>query len=137
MSNRLMFDKQPAVLLIEAIMRMKIRPLAKVTVAAFLLGGVMCWSAAAADDAAHLWDANCAACHGKDGKGDTMMGHRLKIKDLTDPKVQAALTDDQATKDIKDGIKENGRPVMKSFSNKLNDEQIKALVAHIRSFKSK
>lgn len=133
----LLFDKIPAVLFIEDIMSMEIRPLAKITVAAFLLGGVMCWSAAAADDTAHLWNVNCAACHGKDGKGDTMMGHRLKIKDLTDPKVQAALTDDQATKDIKDGITENGRPVMKSFSNKLSDEQIKALVAHVRTFKSK
>ncbi len=135
-SKRLMFDKKTAVLLIEVVMRMKLRPLAKVTAAAFLMGGVMCWSAAAAD-ATHLWDMNCAACHGKDGKGNTMMGHRLHIKDLTDSKVQDALTDAQATKDIKDGITENGRPVMKAFGGKLSDEQIKDLVAHVRSFKAK
>ena len=128
------FDNVSALLLIKAIMTMKIGSVVKTTTMAFLLGGAMCWSATAAD-ASHLWDANCAACHGKDGKGDTMMGHRLHMKDLTDPKVQAALTDAQATKDIKDGVTENGRPVMKAFGSKLTDEQIKDLVAHIRSFK--
>jgi len=136
MSNGLMIDKKPAVLLIEAIMRIKMKPLVKITAVAFLLGGALCWSAKA-DDATQLWDMNCAACHGKDGKGDTMMGHRLQIKDLTDPKVQAALTDAQATKDIKDGITENSRPKMKAYGNKFSDEQIKTLVAHVRSFKSK
>lgn len=130
------FDKMSAVLLIRIIVRTKMKSLVKITAAAFLLGGVMCWSATAAD-ASHLWDVNCAACHGKDGKGNTMMGHRLHIKDLTDPKVQNALTDAQATKDIKDGITENGRPVMKAFGSKLSDEQIKDLIAHVRSFKAK
>jgi len=116
-------------------MRMKIRPLAKITTMAFLLGGAMCWSAAA-DDASHLWDMNCAACHGKDGKGHTMMGRKLEIKDLTDAKVQAALADDQAVKDIKEGITENGQTKMKAFGDKFSDEQIKDLVAHIRSLKS-
>lgn len=115
---------------------MKLKHVAKAIAATFLFGGALCWTAAAAD-ATHLWDTHCAACHGKDGKGNTMMGHRLHIKDLTDPKVQADLTDAQATKDIKDGIKENGRPVMKAFSSKLSDEQIKDLVAHVRSFKTK
>jgi cytochrome c553 len=123
------------VLLIKIVMRMEIRPLVKITAAACLLAGALCWTAKA-DDATQLWDANCAACHGKDGKGNTMMGHRLQIKDLTDPKVQAALTDDQATTDIKDGVKENGRTVMKAFGSKLSDAQIKDLVAHVRSFKS-
>lgn len=131
-----MFDKTPTLSLIEAIMRMKMKPLAKITTAAFLLGGVLCGSATAGNVTA-LWSINCAACHGKDGKGDTMMGHRLQIKDLTDAKVQAALTDDQATKDIKDGITENGRALMKGFGSKFSDEQIKDLVAHVRSFKSK
>lgn len=108
----------------------------KITVTAFLLGGAMCWSAAAAD-ATQLWDMNCAACHGKDGKGQTMMGRKLEIKDLTDAKVQAALTDEQATKDIKDGVTENGQAKMKAFGGKLNDDQIKDLVAHVRSLKAK
>jgi len=116
-------------------MKTKTTALAKSTVVAALLAGAFCWSAAAGD-ATQLWDVNCAACHGKDGKGATMMGRRLQIKDLTDAKVQAALTDAQATKDIKEGITENGQTKMKAFSDKFSDDDIKALVAHIRSFKS-
>jgi mono/diheme cytochrome c family protein len=115
-------------------MKMKTRAIAKTTIAAALFAGAFCWMAAA-DDGAALWDANCAACHGKDGKGDTMMGKRLSIKDLTDASVQASLTDEQAAKDIKEGIKENDRPVMKAFGDKFSDDQIKALVAQVRSFK--
>lgn len=115
-------------------MSTKIRPLVKLTAAACLLGGALCWSATAGDVTA-LWNANCAACHGKDGKGQTMMGRKLEIKDLTDAKVQAALTDEQATKDIKDGVTENGQTKMKAFSTKLSDDDIKALVAKVRSFK--
>lgn len=129
----LTIDKGKIVLLIKNIMKMK--PLVKIAAVACLVGGALCWSASA-EDASHLWNMNCAACHGKDGKGNTMMGHRLHIKDLTSPKVQASLTDAQATKDIKDGIRENGRPVMKAFGNKLSDQQIKDLVAHVRSFKA-
>lgn len=102
--------------------------------AGVLLAGTLCWSAAGADATA-LWTANCAACHGKDGKGQTMMGRKLGIKDLTDSKVQAALTDDQATKDIKDGVTENGQTKMKAFSGKLSDDDVKALVEKVRSFK--
>jgi cytochrome c553 len=115
-------------------MKMKTRILTTTTIAAALFAGAFCWSAAA-DDATGLWDANCAGCHGKDGKGSTMMGRMLHIKDLTDSKVQADLTDDQATKDIKNGITEDGKTKMKAFGDKLSDAQIKDLVAHVRSFK--
>lgn len=98
-------------------------------------GMVFCWSASA-DDATSLWNSNCAACHGKDGKGGTMMGHRLNIKDLTDPKVQESFTDAEATKAIKEGVTENGQKKMRAFGDKLSDDQIKDLVAHVRSFKS-
>jgi cytochrome c553 len=64
------------------------------------------------------------------------MGRKLAIKDLTDAKVQAALTDDQATKDIKEGITDNGQTKMKAFGDKLSDDDIKALVAHVRTFKA-
>jgi len=116
-------------------MKMKIRPIAKMAAVILLLGGTMSWSVMAGD-ATQLWDMNCAGCHGKDGKGNTMMGRMLHIKDLTDPKVQAALTDAQATKDIKEGITEDGRTKMKAFGDKLTDDQIKDLVAHVRSFNS-
>ncbi len=88
-----------------------------------------------AADSKALWDANCAQCHGKDGRADTKMGQKLNAKDLTDPKVQAAFTDAKATQSIKDGVKQNGKTTMKAFGGKLTDDEIKALVAYTRTLK--
>ncbi|MEI9961536.1 MAG: cytochrome c [Limisphaerales bacterium] len=106
-----------------------------ITVGALLSGGLAAGSVHAGDDAAKIWDTNCAACHGKDGKGKTMMGRKLDIKDLTDAKVQAAFDDAQATKDIKEGVTEKGVEKMKAYGDKFSDDEIKGLVAHVRSFK--
>jgi cytochrome c553 len=115
-------------------MKMKIERLLKATTIAFLFGGVLCWSAAA-DDVTPTWDKNCAPCHGKDGKGDTKIGQMLHVPDFTDAKAQAAFDDAQATKAIKEGIKDkDGKPLMKPFAT-LSDDEIKALVAHVRGFK--
>ena len=97
-----------------------------------LFGSTMALMAA---DAHALWDANCAQCHGKTGTADTKMGKVLQAKDLTDPKVQAEFTDEKATQSIKDGIKENGKTKMKAFGGKLTDDEIKALVAYVRTLK--
>ena len=88
-----------------------------------------------AADAKANWDANCAQCHGKDGKADTKMGKQLNAKDLTDSKVQAAFSDAKATQSIKEGVKENGKTTMKAFAGKLTDDEIKALVAYVRTLK--
>ena len=117
---------------IDKIMNTKL--LAKITMTALLFGGVTSWSAKAAD-AAENWTANCAACHGKDGKGQTTVGKKLEIKDFTDAKAQASFTDAEATKAIKEGITKDGQLKMKAFGDKLSDDEIKALVAHVRSFK--
>lgn len=88
-----------------------------------------------AADAKANWDANCAQCHGKDGRADTKMGKTLAAKDLTDPKVQAEFTDAKATQSIKEGVKQNGKTTMKAFGGKLTDDEIKALVAYVRTLK--
>ena len=88
-----------------------------------------------AADAKANWDANCAQCHGKAGHADTKMGKTLNAKDLTDSKVQAAFTDAKATESIKNGVKENGKTTMKAFGGKLTDDEIKALVAYVRTLK--
>jgi mono/diheme cytochrome c family protein len=88
-----------------------------------------------AADAKALWDANCVQCHGKDGKADTKMGKALSAKDLTDPAVQSGFTDAKATDSIKNGVKENGKTTMKAFGGKLSDDDIKALVAYVRTLK--
>ena len=88
-----------------------------------------------AADAPTNWDKKCAACHGKEGKGDGPMGKILKVKDLTDPKVQEALTDEAAVKAIKEGVKDDtGKLRMKAVEG-LTDDEITALVKHLRTFK--
>src|SRR6266487_6022870 len=99
---------------------------------AITFGAVLVASAA---DAKENWDKQCAKCHGPDGKGQTKMGQKLSIKDLTDAKVQADVTDDAAFKSIKEGIKDKeGKQVMKAAEG-LSDDDIKALVKHVRTFK--
>jgi cytochrome c6 len=88
-----------------------------------------------AADSKALWDANCAQCHGASGNANTKMGKQVGAKDLTDAKVQAAFTDAQATAAIKDGVKENGKTTMKAFAGKLSEDDIKALVAYVRTLK--
>jgi cytochrome c553 len=88
-----------------------------------------------AADAKENWEKTCAKCHGPDGKGQTKMGQKLGIRDYTDPKVQADLKDEDAIKAIKEGVKDKeGKILMKAVEG-LSDDEIKALVAHVRSFK--
>jgi mono/diheme cytochrome c family protein len=90
---------------------------------------------ARAADVKELWDQNCKKCHGEDGKGQTKMGEKLKVKDYTDAKVQDAMKDEEMIKAIKDGVKEGDSTKMKAFGDTLSDADIKALVKHVRSFK--
>ena|SRR5437660_9704498 len=87
-----------------------------------------------AGDVKENYEKNCVKCHGPDGKGDTKMGKKLEIKDLTDAKVQGEFTDEKAFKSIKEGIKGGEKTKMKPAEG-LSDDEIKALVAHSRTFK--
>ena len=86
-------------------------------------------------DAKDLYEKDCAKCHGSDGKGETKMGKKLGAKDYTDPKVQAALTDEAAFKATKDGLKDKDGKVLMKPSEGLSDDDIKAVVAYMRTFK--
>ncbi|MCI0744329.1 MAG: cytochrome c [Verrucomicrobia subdivision 3 bacterium] len=90
---------------------------------------------ASAADVKQNWEKHCLKCHGADGKGNTKMGKQSGVKDYTDPKVQAEMKDENAIKVIKEGIVEKGKKKMDPYGDKLNDEEIKALIAHMRSFK--
>jgi mono/diheme cytochrome c family protein len=95
---------------------------------------VAAWSARAGEAKA-LYEQQCAKCHGTEGKGDTKMGQKFGAKDYTDPKVQEALTDEAAFKSIKEGLKDkDGKNLMKPAEG-LSDEEIKGLVAYMRTFK--
>lgn len=102
-----------------------------------LIAGLMIATAGAlhAAEAKENWDKHCAKCHGADGKGQTRMGKQSGAKDYTDAKVQAELKDENAVKVIKEGLTQDGKKKMDAYAGKLSDDEIKALVAHIRGFK--
>jgi len=106
--------------------------------AMFALGSV-----SAADEdmtTEEVYEDECASCHGMDGKGKTKSGKKFKVRDLTDPEVQASFTDAEATKAIREGIKnkDTGKWVMKpKDEDDLTDDQVKALVKWCRAYKGK
>lgn len=89
---------------------------------------------APAADVKETWEKSCAKCHGPDGKGETKLGKKAEVKDMTDAKWQAELKDDKAIKSVKEGIKDGDKIRMKPAEG-LSDDDIKALVAHVHTFK--
>jgi len=115
---------------------MKLKTYKVMTLAVLLAAGSLLVPVTATGaDVAENWSKNCLSCHGKDGKGQTKAGRKAGVKDMTDAQYQAELTDEKAVKTIKEGITEDGKEKMKPYADKLTDEEIKALVAKVRSFK--
>jgi cytochrome c6 len=85
--------------------------------------------------AEELWKAECASCHGPDGRSDTRAGKRVRAPDMTTPEFHAALPEGRAFKSLKEGIvDEKGSRRKKAFGEELSDEQIQGLVEYLREF---
>jgi mono/diheme cytochrome c family protein len=111
---------------------MKVGTVLKLVVLAALVTVIVLWgTTAAAQDAAATYKAKCAACHGADAKGETPVGKKMGIKDLASPDVQK-MSDAELTTVIADG-----KDKMPSYKKSLKPDQIKELVAYIRSLKEK
>ena len=91
-------------------------------------------SVCAADGKA-LYEKDCAKCHGADGKGEGKMGKKYGCKDYTSAKVQDELKDEAAIKAIKEGYKDKEGKVIMKPAEGLSDDDIKAVVAYMRTFK--
>jgi cytochrome c6 len=85
-------------------------------------------AAAFADDPAtvDLYKKKCAACHGQDGK-PTAAGTKLGAKDFADPEV-VKMKDAELAETTK-----NGKNKMPAYGKSLSDDQIKSLVAQVRT----
>jgi cytochrome c6 len=98
----------------------------------FLLGvalGVLALPARGQDSGEALYKSKCAGCHGADGKGQTAMGKANNLRDLASADVQAQSDDAIA------GIIGNGKGKMPAYGKSLKADQIKDLVAYIRTLK--
>ncbi len=93
----------------------------RLLVAAALLAAA---SAASAADGKALFASKCAACHGANGKGQTAMGKKLGVKDLTVSKLTAAETEAVVT---------SGRGKMTAFGSKLSPAEIKDVAAFVKA----
>lgn len=107
------------------------RQLTAILTGAFLAAGTL-----VAADAKANYTKDCQKCHGADGKGQTIMGKKLKVKDYTDAAVQKKFTDEEASKIIKEGKKEGDKALMKAY-DQYSDQEVKDLVAYIRKFAKK
>jgi len=76
-----------------------------------------------------LYKTKCAGCHGADGKGQTAVGKANNIRDLGSADVQAQGDDAIA------GIISGGKGKMPAYGKSLKADQIKDLVAYIRTLK--
>jgi cytochrome c6 len=110
-------------------------PLADVlALAAGLLVVVMLASNLAAGEGsaagATVFKSKCVTCHGADG-GGTAVGKSLKVADLRSAEVQNR-SDAELTQVISDG-KDN----MPGFKGTITDDEIRAVLAHVRTFAAK
>ncbi|MCX6875484.1 MAG: cytochrome c [Verrucomicrobia bacterium] len=97
--------------------------------ASVLSAALLIAAPAAFGDAAELYGKSCASCHGKDGKGDSVMGKKSKARDYTTAEGQK-WTDEEGVKAILEG-----KEKMKGYKEKVTEAEAKELVAYIRKFK--
>ena len=83
---------------------------------------------AQAQGGADTYKAKCAACHGADGTGSAM-GKKMGAHDFTAAEVQK-----MSDADLTDAIN-NGKNKMPKYADKLKPEEVKELVAYIRTLK--
>jgi cytochrome c6 len=93
------------------------------------LGGV---ASARATSGEELFVKYCALCHGKDGKAQNPAARKLGVKDLSESKS----TDSELEKQVIEGKKDDrGNLKMPSFKDKFTPEEIKSLIAVVKSFR--
>jgi cbb3-type cytochrome c oxidase subunit III len=84
-------------------------------------------AATSGNNTAKTFNEKCAMCHGEDGKGKTK-----DTPNFTNAEWQKKETDVEFIEMI-----QKGKKPMPGFAGKLSDEEIKALVAYVRSFAKK
>lgn len=89
-------------------------------------------STAWAQDVGSTYAANCANCHGLDGRGNTVLGRALKLRDLRSPEVQR-LSEVDLLAIISKGA-DRGR--MPGFEKKLGAGAVRELADYVREIET-
>ena len=91
-------------------------------------GAVTQKTSSAQDEAASIYDRTCSLCHGPDGHGRGA----AKGVEFVGPDGVLSKSDEVLARSIKEGV-QGDRGVMPPFGQALSDEQIAAVLAHVRS----
>jgi mono/diheme cytochrome c family protein len=78
-----------------------------------------------------VYEKNCLACHGPNGKGDGYTKFNPPVADLSSAKIQT-MRNAEVFKTIHDG---RVNTAMGSWKFELTDEEIRDVIAYIKSFK--
>jgi mono/diheme cytochrome c family protein len=79
-----------------------------------------------------VYENNCAACHGLDGRGKTPQGRKIKAGNL----LESRLTDEQILHRIREGARnKSGVMVMPAFATQLPAEDIDAVLVVVKAFR--
>lgn len=89
--------------------------------------GMLSAPARSDDKSAALFKQKCASCHGPDGKGETPAGKAMKVRSFADPE-----TKKMSDQELADAI-EKGKGKMPKYGASLKPDEIKAMVAYIRT----
>ncbi len=89
-------------------------------------------SLVAAEARSENFQTNCSVCHGDDGRGQTEEGKKKGARDLTNAKWQDKIEDARMIRSVT-----KGHDKMPSFEKKLSADEIKALVAEVRTLAKK
>ncbi len=81
-------------------------------------------------DAKATFDAECAKCHGKDGRARSLHAKHVHARDMTDAAWQNEVSDERLFNSIN-----KGKGKMPAFGKKLSEDQIDALVRYVRQLK--
>jgi mono/diheme cytochrome c family protein len=81
-----------------------------------------------------VYQKNCLPCHGADGKGTKTISP--KMPDFTDAAWQAKEEDEELIGSVTNGIG-TGKGSMPAWKGRLTEEEIKGLVAYVRTFAKK
>jgi cytochrome c oxidase cbb3-type subunit 3 len=76
-----------------------------------------------------IYDQQCSICHGKAGKGDTMIASSYQHSDLTDAEWGYGGTRDELIQSVTDGIP---RTPMRGFKGALSEKEIEQVVDYMK-----
>ena len=92
---------------------------------------------AGADRGQRLYYAYCVECHGRDGRGSWRAAlFLLRPGDLADSQRMSSHTDQYLFDIVKQGGSPVGRPGMPAFGYHMSDDDIRVLVAYLRTLSS-